>query len=211
MIKEIWFKKNKKNESCYKCISIDAQMKQPAILGIDILNEVDYFNEQLQNTVIYIKGSLPKADWIPVERWTEFVCVSKKFKDVFKDKLKGYWYPTNNENYFIFLLNNCIQGLDEERTDILNHEERAYWYKSIEHEVFKPNIENNEYLFTLPQEPLRILSTSKFETLYRQNNLKGIQFYREINFNRANGSRFDGLRFKSYDDDGNCLSNNSSN
>lgn len=59
-------------------------------------------------------------------------------------------------------------------------------------------------MFTVPQEPNRKLSTSKFEELYRGNNLTGIQFYKDINFNRKDKSN-DLLRFKEYDDEGNCL------
>lgn len=67
---------------------------------------------------------------------------------MFEGKLKGYWHPTNNENYFIFILDNCINGLDEEKTIIVNDKEMPYWYKSIENETFKNEV-SEEYLFTL--------------------------------------------------------------
>lgn len=206
MIKEIAFKKdNKTNECLYQSVEIDTIMEQPFKLNIELLKHIEYFHEKLNNTSINIINDIPNADWIPVDRWTKLVCVSKRFKDIFENKLKGYWYPTNNENYFIFLLNNCIKGLDEEKTIIINKKERVYWYESIENETFKLEIEEKEYLFSLVQEPLRKLSTTQFEQLYRNNNLTGIQFYKEINFNRKNNTRFDGMRFKKYDEEGNCL------
>jgi hypothetical protein len=205
MIKEISFKKNSKtNERINNSVEIDTVMVQPSSLRIELLQQIEYFNEKLNNANINIINEIPQADWIPVDRWTKLVCVSKKFKEVFEDKLKGYWYPTNNENYFIFLLNNCIHGLDETKTIIINKKERLYWYESIENETFKPEVENNEYLFTVPQEPNRKLSTNKFEELYRINNLTGIQFYKNINFNKKDKSN-DLLRFKEYDEEGNCL------
>ena len=96
-------------------------------------------------------------------------------------------------------------GLDETKTEIINHKERIYWYQSIENETFKQEVINNEYLFSIKQEPFRRLSTSLFEDLYKQNNLTGIQFYKDINLQRKNGKLFDGMRFGSYDDDGNRL------
>lgn len=77
--------------------------------------------------------------------------------------------------------------------------------KVLKMPLFKSEIENQEYLFTVPQEPNTKLSTSKFEDLYRKNNLTGIQFYKDINFNRKHKSN-DLLRFKEYDDEGNCIS-----
>lgn len=204
MIKEIDFKSTDKNEYLYHSVVIDTVMEQPTLLRIELLKHIEYFHEKLNNTSINIVNDIPKADWIPVNRWTKLVCVSKKFKDVFEGKLKGYWYPTNNENYFIFLLNNCIEGLDEEKTIIINKKERVYWYESIENETFKPEVEKNEYLFSLVQEPNRKLSTAQFEKLYRENNLTGIQFYKDINFSRIDKSN-DLLRFKKYDDEGNVL------
>lgn len=204
MIKEIDFKSTDKNEYLYHSVVIDTVMEQPTLLRIELLKHIEYFHDKLNNNPINIINKIPKADWIPVDRWTKLVCVSKKFKDIFEDKLKGYWYPTNKENYFIFLLNNCIEGLDEEKTIIINKKARTDWYESIENETFKPEIEN-EYLFSLVQEPNRKLSTAQFEKLYRENNLTGIQFYKEINFSRVNNTRFDGMRFKKYDEDGNCL------
>lgn len=206
MIKEISFKKNNKtNERIHDSVEIDTVMVQPSSLRIELLQHIEYFHEKLNNANINIINEIPQADWIPVDRWTKLVCVSKKFKEVFEDKLKGYWFLTNNENYFIFLLNNCIHALDEEKTTIVNHKERLYWYESIENATFKSEIENQEYLFTVPQEPNRKLSTMQFEELYRKNNLTGIQFYKEINFNRKDKSN-DLLRFKEYDDEGNCIS-----
>ena len=207
MVKEIACKKNTKtNEYLYDSIEIDTIMEQPTSLKIEILKHIEYFKENLDNTNIKIINKIPEVDWIQVDRWSKLVCVSKKFKDIFFSKLNGYWYPTNNDNYFIFLLNNCINGLDEEKTIIVNKEKKVYWYESIENEIFKPEIEENEFLFSLPQEPNRKLSTHKFEELYRKNNLTGIQFYKDINFKRKDSSRFDGLRFKDYDEEGNCLS-----
>lgn len=205
MIKEIAFKSTNKNEYLYPSVIIDTIMEQPFKLNIELLKEVEYFHEKLNNNPINIINDIPNADWIPVNRWIRLVCVSKRFKDIFENKLKGYWYPTNNENYFIFLLNNCINALDEEKTTIINKKERIYWYESIENETFKSEIEKNEYLFALVQEPLRKLSTTQFENIYRENNLTGIQFYKDINFKRINNSRFDSLRFNNYDEEGNCL------
>lgn len=206
MIKEISFKKNSKtNERINNSVEIDTVIVQPSSLRIELLQHVEYFNEKLNNTNINIINDVPFADWIPVDRWVDLICVSKKFKTVFENKLQGYWYPTNNENYFIFLLNNCINALDEEKTIIINNKERVYWYESIENETFIPQIENHEYLFTVPQEPFRKLSTTNFEKLYRDNNLTGIQFYKELNFKRVTGSKFDVLRLNQYDDEGNCL------
>lgn len=205
MIKEIGFQSTKKNEYLNSLVKIDTIMEQPFKLNIELLQEIEYFNEKLSINNINIVNEIPNADWIPVDRWVDLVCVSKKFKNVFENKLKGYWYPTNNENYFIFLLNNCIHALDEEKTSIINHKARVYWYESIENENFIPEIEQNEYLFTVPQEPFRKLSTSKFEDLYRKNNLTGIQFYKDINFKRLTGSKFDVLRLNQYDDEGNCI------
>lgn len=179
-------------------------MVQSSSLKIELLQHTKYFHEKLNNPNINITNEIPNADWIPVGLWTKLVCVSNKFKDIFENKLKGYWYPTNNKNYFIFLLNNCINPLDEEKTIIINHKERVYWYSSIDNLTFKLEIENQEYLFTIPQEPLKKLSTDKFENLYRKNNLTGIQFYKNINFKRKDKLN-DLLRFKDYDNDGNCL------
>lgn len=206
MIKEIGFQSTKKNEYLYLSVKIDTIMEQPFKLNIELLKEIEYFNDKLSNSNINIINKISQADWIAIDRWVDLVCVSKKFKDIFENKLKGYWYPTNNENYFIFLLNNCINALDEQKTTIVNKKERVYWYESIESETFIPEIENQEYLFTVPQEPFRKLSTSKFEELYRLNNLTGIQFYKDINFKRMTGSKFDVLRLNQYDDEGNCIS-----
>jgi hypothetical protein len=205
MIKEIGFKKNNKtNERINNSVEIDTIMEQPFKLNIELLNEVEYFNEKLSNNSIKITNEIPNADWIPVDRWIKLVCVSKKFRDIFENKLKSYWYPTNNKDYFILLLNNCINGLDEDKTIIVNNKEKPYRYESIDNLTFKSNIEDNEYLFIVPQEPLRKLSTSKFESIYRENNLTGIQFYKDINFKKIDKSE-DLFRFKLYDDDGNCL------
>lgn len=207
MIKEIEFKSTEKNEYVYQSVIINTVMEQPTSLRIEVLKHIEYFNKKLSNSNININiiNEISNADWIPVNRWTKLVCVSKKFRNIFEGKLKGYWYSTNNENYFIFLLNNCINGLDEEKTIIINKKEHLYWYESIENTTFKSEIENQEYLFTVPQEPNRKLSTAKFEEIYRENNLTGIQFYKDINFNRKDNTRFDGMRFKSYDEEGNCL------
>ena len=206
MIKEIDFKKDNRNEYIYDSIAIDTPIKDPGALGIELLKETEYLHEILTNTQINITTKIPNADWIPTDTWPGIVCVSKKFKNVFENTLKGYWYPINNENYFIFLLNNCIYGLDEEKTEIINRNDRIYQYESIEHEVFKSEVEEYEYIFTLLQTPLTTLCTHKFEDLYRQNNLKGIQFYKDISFNRKDIKTADFFRFKSYDDEGNCLS-----
>lgn len=137
MIKEIYFKTNSKtNERINNSVEIDTIMEQPFKLNIQLLQHIEYFNEKLSNSNINIINEVPNSNWIPVDRWTKLVCVSKKFKDIFEDKLNGYWYPTNNENYFIFLLNNCIHALDEEKTIIVNHKERLYWYESIENATF---------------------------------------------------------------------------
>jgi hypothetical protein len=95
-------------------------MEPPFKFKIELLKEIEYFHDKLNNTNIGLIG-VPQADWNVISRWIRLVCVSKKFKDIFEGKLKGYWYPTNNENFFIFLLNNCINGLDEEKTIIVNN------------------------------------------------------------------------------------------
>lgn len=204
MIKEIAFKATAENEYLYPSVAIDVAMDQPFKQKIETLNHVNYFHEHLSGKTINLVCDITEGDWIPVSRWSELVCISKRFKDVFEDKLKGYWYHTNNANYFIFLLDNCIDALDEENGTLINRKKYPYWYESIEGEVFKDEVERNEYLFTLKIEPTRDLSTDKFEKLYREHGFTGIQFFKDINFKRASG-RFDGARFYKYDDEGNCM------
>ena len=204
MIKEIGFTKNLENEYEFKPVSIDVKMDQPFKHNIDALKFSSYFHENLDGKILNINNCAIAGDWIPVSRWTKLVCVSQNFKNIFEKKIKCHWYPTSNPKYFIFLLDNSIDGLNKDKTLIINKKDRPYWYESIENEVFIDGIED-EYLFNLTIEPLKKFCTSKFEELYKNNNLTGIQFYKDINFQRKDGAVFDGFRFKKYDTEGNCL------
>lgn len=42
----------------------------------------------------------------------------------------------------------------------------------MDNATFKPEVEENEYLFILVQEPVRKPNISKFEGLYRQHNIR---------------------------------------
>lgn len=86
-------------------------MEQPFKLNIELLQEIEYFNDKLSNANIKIINKIPQADWIPVDRWIDLVCISKKFKEVFEGKLKGYWYSTNNENYCYKLIDKLFELL----------------------------------------------------------------------------------------------------
>lgn len=205
MIKEVSFKANKKNEYISDSIEIEIDVNDSFEFEVDILDQVSHLRKLLDPILIKIAGPLPKADWASVSGWWMLVSVSKKFKDTFENKLKGHWYDTDNADCFIFMLDNCIDALDKRKTEIINPNDRPYWYESIANESFKDEMEKNEYLFTIPEAPLRKLCTMNFENTVKQNNLTGFQFYKEINFKRKGSSFTDLLRLGEYDDEGNCL------
>ena len=206
MIKEIGFKSDRKKNEYFFIPKISISIKQLINVDIDILDQPKFLHEQLSKSTITIKNKVPLADWMPIIIcFSVAVCVSKKFRDIFDGRLKGHWYPTNNPNFFLFLLDNRIDALDQNRTEIINVKPRRHWYQSIEHEVFKDFVEQDEYLFTIPEDPIRKLSTHNFEDLVRQHSLVGVQFYKAINFSRKDSTTVDTLRLGEYDDEGNRL------
>ncbi len=169
-------------------------------------NEINKVSKKIE---IKIKNNEKIADVMPIYIHSLFWCVSKKFKNIFEDKLKGYWWETNNENYFIFLLDNVLDLLDKENTEIVysndeRHNNMPWMYKYIENEAFKYKAEN-EYVFTLPECFGVNFCSTRFEQLVIENHITGLQMFKDLNFKRKDKSEFDPFRRKKYDEDGNCL------
>lgn len=97
-------------------------MDQPFKLNIELLKQKDYLHTNLDGKTLNLSRRIIKGDYVPISRWSELACVSDKFRNIFEEKLKGHWYPTNHKKYFIFLLNNTIDGLNMEKSFIINHQ-----------------------------------------------------------------------------------------
>jgi hypothetical protein len=212
MIKEIKpIKANTKTGFAFGSIEIVSEIISPIEKKLSVDQETIYFKElfdSLGTIKVKKRKEFKDADMVPIYLWSQFFCFSAKFKHLFEDKLKGYWYPTSNSNYFIFLLDNEIKAFDLEKTTIvydIDFPEKPYQYNYILNEVFKPEVEK-EYLFTIIELYGMRLVNSEFEKIINQNQLTGIQFYKDLNIKREHGKRFDPFRRKKYDVDGNCLS-----
>jgi hypothetical protein len=212
MIKEIKHTLAKtKTGFAFGSMEIISEIISPIVLQIPIEEHTAYFKsvfDKLQIIEIKKKAEFKEADIVPIYLWFAFFCVSSKFKTLFEDKLKGYWYDTNDPNYFIFLLDNEIDAFDLEKTVIVYNEqfpEKKYRYKYIEQEVFKTETEN-EFLFTIAEFYGLYFASLKFEKLIQENQISGLQFFKDLNIKRENGQEFDPFRRKKYDVDGNCLS-----
>lgn len=186
-------------------VHISTSMEQPFRKKVHPFEEAKYYRDHLESQTPISLASTPAAaaDWLGVYGWSGIFCVSREFMETFDGLLAGYWIETSSMDHFLFIPDNIIDSFGD-GTVIHNEREKPFWYESILNETFN-ELAQNQFLFSVPQEPGKLLSTSKFEDLYRVRGFSGIQFYKEINFKRANGERFDGMRFGRYDDEGNYL------
>jgi hypothetical protein len=212
MIKEIkLIKANTKTGFAFGTIEIISEVISPIVKELPIEQHITYLKstfDSLGTIKVKKRKEFKDADMVPIYLWGSLFCFSAKFKHLFEDKLKGYWYPTSNSNYFIFLLDNEIKAFDLEKTTIVYHKDFAdkpALYESILNETFTSEAEK-EYLFTVAELYGNYFSTQLFENIVKENQLTGMQFYKDLNVKRPDGTRFDFFRTKSYDEEGNCLS-----
>lgn len=212
MIKEFKHKLgNTKTGFEFGTIEVKTEVISPISKSVPLDKESQHFKQEfdsIKTIEVKKKAGFKHADVVPVYLWNKFFCVSSKFKQIFEGKLKGCWYPTNNKEYFIFILDNPIDALDKQKTAIQydeNHIDKPYRYKNIEGDIFFKEAIEEEYLFTIPEFYGKYFVTSKFEALVRENNLIGFQFFKDLNVRRKDGLEFDSFRRKKYDEEGNCL------
>lgn len=211
MIKEFKHKlANSKSGFKFGSMELKNNLINPVMNKVPLELENDYFKNEFNSlnfVVLKKRPNFKHADLIPVYLWSGFFCVSLRFKNIFQDKIKGNWYRSNLEDYFILVLNNQIDAIDKSKTTIIHKESglrKPYQYEYIENLTFKKETEN-EYVFTIPELYGKFLASSKFENLVNNNRLIGFQFFKDINIRNKDGTEFDLFRRKKYDADGTCL------
>jgi hypothetical protein len=212
MIKEIGHEVDNKGYCKFGSMKLVDDIKDPYDCNIPL----DDFNQ-------FYKQELDKIGTIPVKRTSKFkhgdwiqlfyfhpqlMCVSKRFKSICESKLKGYWYPTTDKEYFLFLLDNYVDAFDMSKTIIKYRDDypnNQWTYEYIKNEKFKKELEKDEYLFTIKQEHISIFSTSKFEKLLVDNDLNGFIFFKDFVFMREGWKHIDRSTRSFYDKYGNLL------
>lgn len=189
---------------------LDNELPSPILNRVKLLNFNKYYYHFLKAMIIKTKtlNRSNTSDIMPIYIHS-FWCVSSTFKDIFDSKLKGFWLPVKNKQYFVFIPDNVVNALDKSKTTIFysdedRHNYMPWTYQYIENETFLESAED-EYMFTLPECYGINFCTTKFEAELKQNNITGYQLYKDLNFTRKDKSQFDWLRRRQYDAEGNCL------
>lgn len=212
MIKEIGHEVDNEGYCKFGSMKLVSNIEDPYDNNIPLEEFNKHYKEQLDKVeVVQLKRTsrFKHGDWINLFfNRSHLMCVSKHFKDVFEGKLKGYWYPTTDKEYFIFLLDNYVEAFDMDKTIIkydLDSPNSSWGYRWIKNEKFKKEIENSEYLFSMKEECSRMFCTQKFEQLVNENALTGIQVFKKMSFTREDWSSFDRSRAGKYDKEGNLI------
>jgi hypothetical protein len=213
MIKEIGHEVNDQGYCKFGSMKLVDGIKDPYNYNIPLNDFNKFYKDELDKMgIVNLKKTtrFKHGDWIQLLFHNNHImCVSKRFKSICEGKLKGYWYPTTDKEYFIFLLDNYVDAFDMNKT-IITYEDNhpnipwSYWY--IKNEKFKKEVEKEEYLFAIKQESNYIFSTPKFEKLLVKNDLNGFIFFKELMFMRE-GRKYsvDRSRRNSYDKEGNLI------
>ena len=103
--------------------------------------------------------------------------VNKRFKDIFENLIKGVFFETNISNYFLLVVNNTIDCIDREKSDIkYKIPGRFCTYKRPAKFIVDEKKLTGELLFSIPEEPLKTFCTEEFIRLCEENNIKNVLF-----------------------------------
>lgn len=164
--------------------------------GFNLITDINYWKNESDNGEYikqhdFYKKQLDKLKTIKLRKQRKFInhdyislgilpilVLSKKAKIIFEDKIKGFWYPTNQKDYYVFLSHNLIDAVDLENSNIIypeSNEQEKYpdFGLYIDNLTFKDDKLKNEYIFTSPQFITKLLVTPKFEKLIKQFELTG--------------------------------------
>jgi hypothetical protein len=132
MIKEIGNEVDDKGYCKFGGMNLINEIKDPYDYNIKFDDYNKFYKQELDKLgVIQVKRStkFKHGDWIQLFHYNmhiHIMCVSKRFKSICEGKLKGYWYPTTDKEYFLFLLDNYIDAFDMNKTIIKYEDNHPY-------------------------------------------------------------------------------------
>jgi len=132
-----------------------------------------------RKTINVIKNrDFKTIDVVYFGQWNTFG-VNKKFKDIFESKLdKAYFFKTNHENYWIMVVDNVLDCIDYNASNLIydNNDLRPYTYQRCSTIVIDEKQVKGQLIFSTLQDPQITFCTEEFIKICEQYKIKNIVF-----------------------------------
>lgn len=132
-----------------------------------------------RKTINVIKNREFKTiDVVYFGQWNTFG-VNKKFKDIFESKLdKAYFFKTNHENYWIMVVDNVLDCIDYNASNLIydNNDLRPYTYQRCSTIVIDEKQVKGQLIFSTLQDPQITFCTEEFIKMCEQYKIKNVVF-----------------------------------
>lgn len=105
--------------------------------------------------------------------------VSRRFKELFENVIKAKFFKTNIDNYLLMVVDNIVDCVDFEKSNIIYYDNnRRCTYKRSESNIILSDIliPKDEFLFSIPEEPLTTFCTEQFVDMCKKNKIRNIVF-----------------------------------
>lgn len=178
MMKHFGVVDNKKGEPLYYAELCNNIPKFPGKnISLEKINT--FFIEEIDkidNIIINKNKKIKNIDVVFCSTPNIFI-VSRKFKSLFSSEIKGKFFYTNEEDYFLMIVDNIIDGIDHIKTNVI-YTDPNYKYKcSINSDIFfNTNIVKKELIFSLIEYPNVYLCSERFQKMCFDNDTTGVFF-----------------------------------
>lgn len=177
MIKHFGVVDNKKGEPLYYVELCNNIPKFPGKnISLDKINT--FFIEKMDNIIINKNKKFKNIDVVFCSTPNIFI-VSRKFKSLFSSEIKGKFFYTNEEDYFLMIVDNIVDCIDFEKSNIIYYDNnRRCTYKRSDSKIILSDIliPKDELLFSIPEEPLVTLCSEQFVDMCKQYKIKNVVF-----------------------------------
>lgn len=135
-------------------------------------------DENIPTEYVIKNRDFKTIDVVYFGQWNTFG-VNKKFKDIFESKLdKAYFFKTNHENYWIMVVDNVLDCIDYNASNLIydNNDLRPYTYQRCSTIVIDEKQVKGQLIFSTLQDPQITFCTEEFIKMCEQYKIKNVVF-----------------------------------